>query len=117
MQLQACDQFMKYTEKCADRENVCARTVEIITSNVADGEENMFEKEMKEETIDEVCILSCTCEVRNVDEKGGDSEALKKTIRANNYKCKGGRDTYRGRLREVIDEQRRDDGLHRAIAP
>ena len=35
----------------------------------------MFEQEMKEETVDEIGVLSCSCKVRNVDEESGDSEA------------------------------------------
>jgi hypothetical protein len=35
----------------------------------------MFEQEMKEETVNEVGVLICSCKVRNVDEEGGDSEA------------------------------------------
>jgi len=30
---------------------------------------------VKEETVNEVGVLICSCKVRNVDEEGGDSEA------------------------------------------
>jgi len=35
----------------------------------------MFEQEMKEETVNEIGVLDCSCKVRNVDEESGDSEA------------------------------------------
>jgi hypothetical protein len=75
LQLQACDQLVKHAEKSANGEDVCAGAVEVIISNVADGEEDVFEEEMKEEPIDEACVLGSTCELRNIDEESCDPEA------------------------------------------
>lgn len=54
---------------------MCTRTIKVITGNITNWEEDMFEQEMKEETVNEIGVLDCSCKVRNVDEESGDSEA------------------------------------------
>ena len=66
---------MKDAEKGTDRKDMWTRTIEVVTGNITNWEEDMFEQEVKEETVDKVSVLVCSCEVRNVDEEGGNSEA------------------------------------------
>lgn len=72
--LQACDQLMKNAEESTNGEDVCAGAVEVIIRDVANGEEDVFEEEMKEEPVDEVGVLGSACEVGNIDEESGDPE-------------------------------------------
>jgi len=66
---------MKDAEKGTNRKDMWTRTIKVVTGNITNWEEDMFEQEVKEETVNEVGVLIGSCEVRNVDEEGGDSEA------------------------------------------
>lgn len=53
------------------------RAVEVVSCDVRDGEDQVLEEEMEEETVDKGCVLVNTGKVCGQDEERGDCEACR----------------------------------------
>lgn len=54
--LQAREELVKNAKKSTNRENMSERAPEVITSNISNREQQMFESEMEEKPIDQAGV-------------------------------------------------------------